>query len=1033
MKHVFISVIAFAASYAASFATAALLQGTEIKGNARGFLRAGDSPYLVTENLLVDKASVLIIEPGVIIQFAPGTGLYVEGQIVAAGTNVEPVIFKPADTEPANGYWKGISLSGENGSELRNILVTGATNGIVAENTSLALRFSTIEKTVDRGLYARNAQVEVTDCEFVDNQGAALHISSYGEATLERTNFTKNNVAIYNANLGYIEATNVTIRENQYGILDMGNSHLALNNSSATNNVVGTSAADVLDKSVSESTYSNEFDYTKDAKAIAGALSDDPEIMGVKKRITDPDETIGNLIKAREKESALQDSVPKSWSIIGNVMLGGNYHYVKTRRRYENTFQVPGLGAEANAYMLMQSPDGKSIEFNADLTADSWNHFAPNPVTLSYTDQSNHLVLGDMQKTQGEIYMSSLPIFGASYTLSLLNNNADQPLFELEAFFGEARRPYTLNDRHPLIYKEYIDDGELQAQRLAYGATFKWAPLRRFDATLGVIYADDEMKGPLLRDGSPRGSTGEPMQTSMTMYADGNWLFYPGDIELKGMIAVGRADTADVAKERAVNKVFTAAGLNTAAMGTLRQLMNNESKISTLSAEELSSIFGDYTTLTRGQMRDSLRTLIRDAKLAKREEDSDIEDSRVMGLNWGSQNFAIGASLNWNIYKTSISGHLKYVGEDFYSAGSPDQLSDTREFGGRIEQEIHDYWTLGFAYQINVENAANHGNTNLFGLGEGTRWGFFQEASDKWLEEHELDNDRTKYIQNFTLDNSFQITQNVSAKLSYSLEYRTQYRPNQLQVNLFTEDAVYKDRWFSPRKGLASIELNDGEGTYTVDSSRWAQYNGYANDDYLASNFEERLFRHTWSANVALKYGNNTFKAGGILSIRTDNSRFHKDSLAGTMDLADSTWGKLGYYFGGADYLEHSYPISWTANYDAIQNRLEVTPRFKSYKRDDMQENEITIADELEIPLMDRLMILGLGGEFRYLTTSWEADGLDLDETEMDVLGNINLKVNHTKHWNSEWFAGTAMYYRPDNHMDEYKDIYGGVRVNYVF
>jgi hypothetical protein len=78
-------------------------------------------------------------------------------------------------------------------------------------------------------------------------------------------------------------------------------------------------------------------------------------------------------------------------------------------------------------------------------------------------------------------------------------------------------------------------------------------------------------------------------------------------------------------------------------------------------------------------------------------------------------------------------------------------------------------------------------------------------------------------------------------------------------------------------------------------------------------------------------------------------------------------------------------------------------------------------------------LVLGLSGEFRYLTIDWEEDGVSEDETETDVLGNVNLRVNHTKRLSTEWYTGAALYYRPDNMSDEYKDIYGGVRVNYVF
>ena len=122
----------------------------------------------------------------------------------------------------------------------------------------------------------------------------------------------------------------------------------------------------------------------------------------------------------------------------------------------------------------MQSPDGKTIELNTEYTGDSWNRFNPMPVTLTYTDKHNRLVLGDFNKNGGEIYMSSLPIFGVGYTRSILTNNANQPLFEMDGFFGESRRPYLVGDRHPYVYKTYIEDGEAQAQRIAYGGSVKW-------------------------------------------------------------------------------------------------------------------------------------------------------------------------------------------------------------------------------------------------------------------------------------------------------------------------------------------------------------------------------------------------------------------------------------------------------------------------------------------------------------------------------------------------------------------------------
>ena len=184
---------------------------------------------------------------------------------------------------------------------------------------------------------------------------------------------------------------------------------------------------------------------------------------------------------------------------------------------------------------------------------------------------------------------------------------------------------------------------------------------------------------------------------------------------------------------------------------------------------------------------------------------------------------------------------------------------------------------------------------------------------------------------------------------------------------------------------------------------------------------------------MSVKAFHTTFKLDGRWTIRAEGSEFLRDSLIEDYDLHDTTWAKLGYYFGGSNYFEHSYPLSATTSIRDIQNRFSITPRFKSYKRDDMEETEITISDEFEIPFKSRLFILGLNGEFRYMTTSWEEHAESFDETETDLLGDISLRVNHTSHFYSVWNFGAARYARPDDLSSEYRDIFGGIQLNYVF
>ena len=1029
-----------------------LLEGTEIAGDIHGFLKLDQSPYIATDLLIVAPNTSLVIEPGVVIYFKQNTGIQVnKGQLVIAGSKVSPVTLRSAFDRPMAGDWLGITITGDERAEIRNVQISDATVGIAVENGSMDLKDVKVENTSVRGIFARNATISISDCEFTNNQ-VALQVSNYAKADIDRGSFVKNKVAIMNSELAETHISSSTIEENEVGVLNMGNSLLTLNNTEITKNKQGVSSAEVLAPEIIERVKENTLDLDNLAEATAATLPPAPEIPGIEQRQVRASDKIGDIVAERLDAEAKVDSTQARWSVVGNVMYGSAYHYVKTRKNhdekevvlgtdtiapgshYKNNFQVPGLAARASAYLMMQSVEGQTLEFNADLTMDSWNKFSPNPISLSYTDEFNKATIGDFQLVGGDTYMAGIPVFGIDYTLSLLKNNADQPLFQMNGFFGEAQRSLVEGARHPYLYNEYIDDGELQAQRLAYGGYLKWAPVRRFDAKVGAIYADDELHDPLLRDGASRKwSTSDPMQESFTLFADGNWLFFPGDIELNGQIAVGRADTVDVVRQRAINKVFSDAHISTSAYTLLRQLMQNQSRIKTLTDAEYYSIFGDNTDLTPREMRDSLPKLIDKAKAVQKEEEDERDDDRVLGLNWGSQNFAIGASLNWNIYKTSINGHIKYVGEEFYSAGSPNQLSDTREFGGRLEQDILGFWDLGFSYQINVENAAKGKKTNIFGLGEGTEWGLFPDEDSPWFDEHELDNDRAKYIQNAGLDNTFKINKNVDVNVGYNFEYKTQYRPFQLHYNYTLEDGIYRDGWFDARKGRDSTMIVEGKDTTYVDAERWSEYIALAKSPYLASRFQERLFKHTWNLGTAIRAYNSVFKVGGQWTYRTDGSKFHKDSLIKDMDLSNETFDKLGYYFGGSNYFEQTYPISVTTTLPILQNRFSLTPRFKSYNRDDMSEFEISIEDDFEMPFKNNFFVLGANASFRYMSTDWEEDGESFDETETDVLGTVNLRVNHNKRFYTEWYTGAAFYYRPDNLSNEYKDVFVGVNAHYVF
>jgi len=67
-----------------------------------------NSPYIVTSSVLVNQGVTLTIEPGVTVKFDSAKALQVEGELIARGTEAEPIVFTSNQPSPAPGDWGNI-------------------------------------------------------------------------------------------------------------------------------------------------------------------------------------------------------------------------------------------------------------------------------------------------------------------------------------------------------------------------------------------------------------------------------------------------------------------------------------------------------------------------------------------------------------------------------------------------------------------------------------------------------------------------------------------------------------------------------------------------------------------------------------------------------------------------------------------------------------------------------------------------------------------------------------------------------------
>ena len=92
-------------------------------------LTKANSPYLMTDNVLVPSGETLIIDPGVVIQINGAYYIQVEGTLTAVGTADERIKIYATDYGEYN-YWWHINILNDSGSKIAYADISGIDDGI---------------------------------------------------------------------------------------------------------------------------------------------------------------------------------------------------------------------------------------------------------------------------------------------------------------------------------------------------------------------------------------------------------------------------------------------------------------------------------------------------------------------------------------------------------------------------------------------------------------------------------------------------------------------------------------------------------------------------------------------------------------------------------------------------------------------------------------------------------------------------------------------------------------------------------------
>jgi parallel beta-helix repeat protein len=153
---------------------------------------ADNSPYIVvSESVTVTQGVQLTIEPGVSIRFNPGLKLWVDGVLIARGTDSNPITFTSNNPTPAPGNWGNIHF------------LTTAEPTVIDEHgnyiSGSILQYCVIEYAGFDGVSYQNAvysflnTLMVDNCLIENNTGSGIMIVSDNDTLSWVTNNALNN------------------------------------------------------------------------------------------------------------------------------------------------------------------------------------------------------------------------------------------------------------------------------------------------------------------------------------------------------------------------------------------------------------------------------------------------------------------------------------------------------------------------------------------------------------------------------------------------------------------------------------------------------------------------------------------------------------------------------------------------------------------------------------------------------------------------------------------------------------------------
>src|ERR1035437_4996679 len=160
----------------------------------------GNSPYIVTDTVVVFPGFTLTIQPGVTVKFADKMRIeFRQAKLVAIGTVVDSISFTSNSSTPTAGIYAGIYLNGGNLASQFNycdfMYAAIGINAAVTNSISINNSVVNLNSTGVQFLGTKNAENAVIDSSIFKNNANGLILEDLSKATINYCNFSYNGIS----------------------------------------------------------------------------------------------------------------------------------------------------------------------------------------------------------------------------------------------------------------------------------------------------------------------------------------------------------------------------------------------------------------------------------------------------------------------------------------------------------------------------------------------------------------------------------------------------------------------------------------------------------------------------------------------------------------------------------------------------------------------------------------------------------------------------------------------------------------------